>query len=403
MTVPYWEWEPLCIGDTKSTLQKQTQYLTFAFAVRVGSRASRKLGHINDEPDVDDTTTATASSRQPSPPSLLPPLEPVAGLPAQPAPATTKAIEPLGLPLATQTFSLAPSTFGHALTRQAALEHAASHPLVIVGEVYAMPRVIQFETELLTQMCRHALEHRAGAPVYLVLEHFNFRHQPMLDDFMNGMIDFDALVALYAEDGTESHDLEQYRALLQTAREQTETVQLVAGFLPRPLAQAVLGDGLTHALETAKREGYLREDETGDATEAHYSFFESLVTGRPLHGSGDGAEPQQPSNLARRLFPAQVLKSAAMAHHVATLTQKLPKAGIMIVCGSSHMMYGHGVPERLQRAVPRLRGDACCRIVARQEDARLSLDDLRRDAVAAGLAAVFGEETNAADLAFIYK
>lgn len=127
------------------------------------------------------------------------------------------------------------------------------------------------------------------------------------------------------------------------------------------------------------------------------------MTGRSLHG--DGAAPQQPSNLVRRLFPAQVLKSAAMAHRLATLADECPDDALLVLCGSSHMLFGHGVPERLFEAVPRLQAE-CCRVVAHQEEPsdEAPSDEAPSTAAdpAAHLKAAFGTGTDAADLAFIY-
>ena len=74
----------------------------------------------------------------------------------------------------------------------------------------------------------------------------------------------------------------------------------MAGILPRTFAQAVLAEGLEPTLQRAKDFGFLSADETCNGTEAHYDFFESLMTGRDMNSG------TQPSNLARRLFPAQV-------------------------------------------------------------------------------------------------
>ena len=59
------------------------------------------------------------------------------------------------------------------------------------------------------------------------------------------------------------------------------------------------------------------------------------------------------------------MKSASIAHKVASLAESDPNDAFLVVCGSSHMMYGHGMPERLFHNVADLRG-SCYRILARQ-------------------------------------
>jgi len=436
MTIPYWEWEALGNGDFSAEQQRKERYLTFAFAVRVGSRApaGRLLSPMQappqPQPQPQSQPQPQPQQQQHSPtqqlPTQPPPPQPVAEATADVLPRflmrpSSQAAPYNATPGASASpalaFSLHPSRFGRALAQPDALDEAASATLVLVGEVYATPPVVAFEAALLSRMLGivstlGAVVSAPRAPcVHVVLEHFNFRHQPMLDEYMQGVLPLSALLERYAADGTESHELVRYTPLLELARSHAGRARLVAGFLPRPLAQAFIaeGEGAAEALAHAKSEGYLGEDLHNwgmDATEAHYAFFESLVTGRPLHGA---AQAQQPSNLARRLFPAQIMKSAAMAHRVARLAREHPADRYLVICGSSHMLFNHGVPERLFAAVPRLRGD-CCRIVARQASDEQLLrpgpgqgdEPSAEPTAAAELAAAFGTDTDAADLAFLY-
>ena len=55
------------------------------------------------------------------------------------------------------------------------------------------------------------------------------------------------------------------------------------------------------------------------------------------------------------MFPAQVIKDAAMAHKVSGLVAAAPAADrFLLVCGVGHSGYSHGVPERLLAAHPQL-------------------------------------------------
>ena len=77
-------------------------------------------------------------------------------------------------------------------------------------------------------------------------------------------------------------------------------VVLVCGFLPRSYARMVMAQGLATALDASKQAGYLPACEDCAASEEHYDFFESLVSGRDYHNPA-----LSPSGIARRLFPAQ--------------------------------------------------------------------------------------------------
>ena len=54
--------------------------------------------------------------------------------------------------------------------------------------------------------------------LHILLEHFNFEQQPLLDAYAMGRIDMAGLVAAY-EEGGEGHDVAAYEPLLPLARE----------------------------------------------------------------------------------------------------------------------------------------------------------------------------------------
>mmetsp|Transcript_55591 Transcript_55591/g.110412 ORF Transcript_55591/g.110412 Transcript_55591/m.110412 type:complete len:464 (-) Transcript_55591:116-1507(-) len=83
-----------------------------------------------------------------------------------------------------------------------------------------------------------------------------------------------------------------------------------------------------------------------------YNYFESLISGRDMHG------PILPSERLRAMFPAQVIKDAAMAHKVCSLLDAAPpRDKVLVICGVGHSGYGYGVPERIYAKQPALRGD----------------------------------------------
>ena len=124
------------------------------------------------------------------------------------------------------------------------------------------------------------------------------------------------------------------------------------------------------ALQEAIARGYVRAGEDCAASDAHYNAFEALCSGRNMHDASVA-----PTGLARRLFPAQVIKSCSMAHSVIRLVEESagdagrPRriAKFLVLCGASHMAYNLGVPERVFAAHPYLEED-CYRIYAREID-----------------------------------
>ena len=173
---------------------------------------------------------------------------------------------------------------------------------------------------------------------------------------------------------------------------------LHGGFIPRSFAKIVMRESLDAALAAAAAQGYVAADESCATTEGHYNFFESLVSGRDMHD-----ESRPPSDKFRKMFPAQIIKDAAMAHRVATLAAAAPPVDrFLVVMGLGHCGYGHGVPERLFAALPELRNSSYS-MYALMADAPL-LQPAEADAAAALLAdALGGPDVRPADLCVMFS
>jgi hypothetical protein len=73
-------------------------------------------------------------------------------------------------------------------------------------------------------------------------------------------------------------------------------------------------ESLEAALEQAKAKGYIHENEACVGSEEHYNCFESMISGRDMHN-----KDTPPTDKFKRMFPAQVIKDAAMAFKVKNL------------------------------------------------------------------------------------
>ena len=257
-------------------------------------------------------------------------------------------------------YSLQRATFGQPAEELAAAALARTR-LAIVGELHAMPPVVAFE-----RSTAEAMLSNTSGQLHIVLEHFSFEMQPLLNDYAVGAIDFHALLAGYDAIGTEGHDVPAYEPLLRLALEHSGRVVLHGGFIPRTYARQLMREGLDAALDAAKANDYVAADETCTATEAHYNFFESLISGRDPHGA------LPPSDRFRKMFPAQVcllglsaptaldaghvslrlalpwsfdglpqvIKDAAMAHLVNGLVARIPGDDqVLVICGIGHSGY----------------------------------------------------------------
>ena len=275
-----------------------------------------------------------------------------------------------------------------------ALERLAGKQLVIIGEVHGASAVVDLQAKV--QACMIG---DSSTRLNVVLEHFSFEMQHLLDQYGAGTMSLETMCAEYHKIGTESHDIQRYAALLEFAREHADQIKLHAGFIPRTYARQVMRGQLDTVLAEAKAKGYIGPEERCVGSEGHYSMFESLISGRDLHNP-DGPPP---SEQFRKMFPAQVLKDCSMAHKVNRLlagsaTHPQGRPGLisrpsdekfLIIVGAGHMGYEYGVPERIFSAHPWLRARSCS-IYARPADHLLSLEQKDSGDQTATLAAVFG-------------
>jgi len=93
----------------------------------------------------------------------------------------------------------------------------AKHKLVFLGEIHSMPPIISFQREIQAEM------NKQSDNLHVILEHFSFDLQELLDRYMDNEIDFDQLVDKYHETGEEGHDIEPYRYLLEDAKKSRNT------------------------------------------------------------------------------------------------------------------------------------------------------------------------------------
>lgn len=236
----------------------------------------------------------------------------------------------------------------------------ARHKLVFLGEIHSMPPIISFQREIQAEMSKQADK------LHVILEHFSFDLQELLDRYMDNEIDFEQLVDEYHSVGEEGHHLEPYRELLEDAKRQG--VRLHAGFLPRKYARMLMKDGEKPALEAASK--WLPNNVNLDSSDFHYNVFESLLSGRSLYRKGssdnDNDSVDEPSDQFRNIFKAQVLKDEAMAHRVTRLIKKMDadeekvnNEKFLVIAGNGHLLHYCGVPERVLRENPEMAADTC--------------------------------------------
>ena len=270
----------------------------------------------------------------------------------------------------------------------------ADHRLVFLGEVHSMNSVTAFQRQVQAEMmCQQRLSQNAPK-VHVVMEHFNFEQQQLLDDYMLDRYDFEGLVMKYQESGQEGHDLIPYQGLLEDAKEAGGLVQLHAGFLPRKYARLWMKEGADAVYKAASQWLPSRED-WKEGTDFHYNVFETFFSGRAIFN-----EALSPTNQFRNIFQAQVLKDNAMAHKINQIIEHGHEdEKLLVIAGNGHVKHYCGVPERVLHKHPELTNNTCLVI---SESTTKSLED--SEAISKELKSRYGNKgPDPSDYVFFYN
>ena len=152
--------------------------------------------------------------------------------------------------------------------------------------------------------------------LHIIMEHFSFEMQDILDDYQAKKLTLGELEQKYKDIGTESHDILAYKDLLEHARENNSSVKLHGGFIPRTFARKLFRDkteeGISAIINEVVGLDYVPKDtKVIEGSEWHYSMFESMISRRDMYDSN-----LKPSDQFRHMFKSQLLKDIAMAHKV---------------------------------------------------------------------------------------
>jgi len=271
-------------------------------------------------------------------------------------------------------FRLSPNLFGEEIKLDEFLEKEVTpSKIVVLGETHGSFPIIKLQTLIQDTMARSLANVKRNSfssvspslnmksllsPSFgrvdesstkeeprlrVVMEHFSQEMQSILDQYNGGSIDAFALLQAYRNIGTEGHHLNPYLPALESARRNNH-IRLYGGFIPRTYARLLMKDGIDVALKASRNLGFISENEKLQGTDAHYNFFEGLLTGRDIHNLETPTE-----RFRAKMFPAQILKDASMAHAVQNIleTDVTGADKVLVVCGLGHMLYSHGVPERI--------------------------------------------------------
>jgi uncharacterized iron-regulated protein len=226
--------------------------------------------------------------------------------------------------------------------------------VVYLGERHTLERHHDTQAKLIADLAH------GGASLVVALEPLETSQQPGIDRFNRGEIDFDGLAAAI-DWARRWPNYRQYRPVLEAARKAKAPL---IGLSPSPeVIRAIVRSGGVERLDPKLRKQLPADMDFKDP------LYEKLLAAQLMVHVAASALRLRP------MIEAQIARdeimSAALADYLRTQSGRGRMA--VVICGSGHIAYGLGTPQRVRRRL----GDQNDRIVVLAEcgDVRLSAEE----------------------------
>ena len=212
------------------------------------------------------------------------------------------------------------------------LEDLEGVRVVYIGEIHTLQRHHEWQERIVTDLTDREI------PLVLALEQMEYHHQPALDRYAGGEIDFDKL-AQETDWAKQWSNYEQYRPILETARRAGAPILALNA---RAKTIRRIGKQGLEALDPETRAELPPEINLDDPMQekrlANVMMVHAMVTEDRL----------------RNMFEAQVSRDETMAHRLAEFLNSKRGEGLtaVVLCGSGHASHGLGTPVRVRRRMP---------------------------------------------------
>lgn len=208
------------------------------------------------------------------------------------------------------------------------MPHLATRRVVYVGETHNNYAHHKAQLAVIDAL------HKSGADLAIGMEMFQQPFQQYLDDYIAGKITEAEMLRKTEWYDRWVYDYRFYRPILTFAKE--NGIPVIALNVPREITRRVSQDGLD-ALSNEERAQLPAEIDYSDQ-----EYTERLKEVFSQHG-------KEISSDFERFLQVQLLWDEGMAARAAAYLEKHPKKQLVILAGSGHLMYGSGIPNRIQR------------------------------------------------------
>lgn len=222
---------------------------------------------------------------------------------------------------------------GEPLTYEQVVDDLATVRVVYLGEAHSLERHHKMQESILRDLAAK------GKQLVLGLEQLERYQQPHLDRYNRGEIDFGKLVEL--TDWEERwHGYEQYKSLVEVARELQIPV-LALNARAETVRQVFRSGGVDELDEPTRAE-------LPDHMLLKDPPYERLLNLQLMVHMAVDEERLRP------MREAQIARDETMAAVVADylLSDAGKDRSAVVICGTGHAAYGHGIPTRVRRRIP---------------------------------------------------
>ncbi len=178
--------------------------------------------------------------------------------------------------------------------------------------------------------------HGHNPQVAIAMEMFQRPFQDVLDRYIAGEISEAELVAQTEYETRWGFDWELYAPILRFA--QAKQIPVLALNAPNEVVRQVSSAGLA-SLEAADYEYLPPRDELDLTNENYQALLQEAFSGHGQHGNFN----------FENFFAAQVVWDETMAEAIAQFATENPDTQIITLAGQGHVVYGYGIPDRVQR------------------------------------------------------
>jgi uncharacterized iron-regulated protein len=233
-----------------------------------------------------------------------------------------------GAPRHTQQADTKVLDLDHLTDLDAIMPELARQRVVCVGESHDRYGHHLSQLEIIRRL------HQVHPDLVIGMEYFQTPFQPYLDAYIAGRLDEKAFL-----DKTEYYrrwkfDYRLYRPILDYARE--HRIPLIALNMPREITEKVARSGIS-GLPPAERAMIPQDLDRSDAR--YRQRIQEIFEQHPNKDQRD----------FEHFLEAQLLWDEGMADTAARYLKAHPRARMVILAGSGHLIYGSGIPTRLAR------------------------------------------------------